>query len=210
MLFVHMQQAYCSLVQRCSLQRRTPSERNPCAQGIIGTIHEASCVLISCLCDLSSRARHQIVEARGVVARLIELVMTVTQEDILAAAAARPAERASDGSGAAGSSGEPQNQALVSALGQLMQTSGPDNYVFQAAMQAMRSMQRGSHGMAEHASLDARSASTVAPDLADEGCAPRLQFDAGARIASRFGLPKHCQRPAVPQRCAERGHRVTV
>jgi hypothetical protein len=150
-------------------------------QASVASIHEASCVLISCLCDLSSKARSKIVETRGITKRLIELVMSVAESDIVACASPHQSpgkkevvDRDADVASVAADS---QNQALVSALGQLMQNSGPDNYVFQAAMHAMQSVQRhtsvSSPGeLPESAGLtDRRPSASAGDELVEEKCA---------------------------------------
>jgi hypothetical protein len=110
---------------------------------VVASIHEAACVLISCLCDLSSKARSEVAKAPELASALLKKVFAVPEAEICAFA---ERQREPDGGSlalaSADSAGDPQSKAIVSALGQLMQTSGPDNYVFKAAMQAMQSVQR--------------------------------------------------------------------
>jgi hypothetical protein len=112
---------------------------------VVASIHEAACVLISCLCDLSSKARAEVAKAPGLAAALVAKVFAVPEAEILAFAERQQRDKSGDTAALAlaeSGGGDPQSQAIVSALGQLMQTSGPDNYVFKAAMQAMQSVQR--------------------------------------------------------------------
>lgn len=149
-------------------------------QAKVVSIHEASCVLISCLCDLSSKARSQIGETRGITSRLIELVMSIAEADIVASASPHPSpgkrEVADRDADVASVAADSQNQALVSALGQLMQNSGPDNYVFQAAMHAMQSVQRHNSVRSPgeppiDASLTGRPSAAAGDELVEEKCA---------------------------------------
>lgn len=131
------------------------------------SIHEASCVLISYLCELSSKARQQISQSDGVIESLVSKVLLMSDEEIVhnassahsaiggGAATFGTDSLMADGDAAQGIGGaesvgtamaaraaQSQQEALVSMLGDLMKNVGPDNYVFQAAKQAMQSAQR--------------------------------------------------------------------
>lgn len=109
-------------------------------QAVVASIHEAACVLVACLCDLSSQARASIAGRPGIVARLLDIVMTLEDTSITAAVSDTKGGRGDDDRGADGQ-GQREREMMISALGQLMQTSAPDTYVFQAAMHAMQSVQ---------------------------------------------------------------------
>ena len=164
------------------------------------SIHEASCVLISYLCELSSKARQQISHTEGVIESLVAKVLLMSDDEIIHNASSASAAVAGISAGVSGSAvfgpdspvaGAPpaaggagpaggaaaaraavsQQEALVSMLGDLMKNVGPDNYVFQAAKQAMQSAQRrlpgGGDGVWDGDSAAVRQSGQLA-----EQCAP--------------------------------------
>lgn len=120
-------------------------------------MQEAACVLLGCLADASSRARSKILRCRGVVQRLIKQVCSVPDSEVtnlLARAALSPMVACSPahlrhgtdpGEGdtneahVASVAAASSKCALVATLAKLMQNAGPDNFVFQAAMQVRHS-----------------------------------------------------------------------
>ena len=85
------------------------SAHRACVQGIVDTIHEAACVLVSCLCDLPSRARAPLAAATDLVPRLVDLLLAPSDADIATAAAT---ETSCDGSADANAGAQARQYSL--------------------------------------------------------------------------------------------------
>lgn len=168
---------------------REPQWRVAVVQERVTSIHEASCVLISYLCELSSKARIQISHSEGVVENLVSKVLCLSDGEVRdlaiawtaggrggagggdssGAAAAAAAASARDGDVAAVAAGSSQ-AALVTMLGDLMRNVGPDNFVFKAAMHAMQTAKRhpGVSGFDGDASM---SRTNLISEASEDRCA---------------------------------------
>ena len=75
------------------------------------SIHEASCVLISYLCELSSKARQQISHSEGVIESLVDKVLLMSDAEILHSASS--AHTAGGGAGGATAPFGPDSPCLL-------------------------------------------------------------------------------------------------
>lgn len=156
----------------------------------VTSIHEASCVLISYLCELSSKARVQISHSEGVIENLVSKVLCLSDGEVRdlavawtaggrgAAATGNGNGEGAVGRGTAGPDGDvaavaagSSQAALVTMLGDLMRNVGPDNFVFKAAMHAMQTAKRhpGVAGFDGDASM---SRTTLVSETSEDRCDP--------------------------------------
>ena len=154
----------------------------------VTSIHEASCVLISYLCELSSKARVQISHSEGVVENLVSKVLCLSDIEVRDLAVAWTA--GGRGGAAGGGNGEggaaarggeddvsavaagSSQAALVTMLGDLMRNVGPDNFVFKAAMHAMQTAKRHP-GVAGFEGDAGMSRTTLISEASEDRCASR-------------------------------------
>lgn len=158
------------------------------------SIHEASCVLISYLCELSSKARVQISHSDGVIENLVSKVLCLADSEVRDLAIAWTAGGRGGGGGGNGDGGGASSlslgrdgdvataasgssqAALVTMLGDLMRNVGPDNFVFKAAMHAMQTAKRHP-GVAGFGEVDASMSRTnLISEASEDRCGARLSF----------------------------------
>lgn len=151
-------------------------------------------MLISYLCELSSKARVQISHSEGVIENLVSKVLCLADGEVrdLAIAWTAGGRGGASGGGGNGDGGGASSlslgrdgdigaaaagssqAALVTMLGDLMRNVGPDNFVFKAAMHAMQTAKRHP-GVAGFGEVDASMSRTnLISEASEDRYAARL------------------------------------